>query len=45
MACADYRQRFGTVRRCEELLFKDFKSKGFWVHQTKISNPMMLPNL
>lgn len=40
MACAYYRQRFAI-----ETLFKDFKSKGFWVHKTKVSNPTMLHNL
>ncbi len=40
MACAYYRRRFAI-----ETLFKDFKSKGFWVHKTKLSNPIMLHNL
>lgn len=40
MACAYYRRRFAI-----ETLFKDFKSKGFWVHKTKLSSPIMLHNL
>lgn len=40
MACAYYRRRFAI-----ETLFKDFKSKGFWVHKTKLSDPTMLHNL
>ena len=40
MACSYYKRRFSI-----ETLFKDFKSSGFQIHKTKVTDPKMIANL